>query len=333
VLNGATAATNVADQAKLDATAQAIAEKVVAKMGAAKGVTKQFFSTPATDIFSCDGFDTSGTIMGGKCCPDNLFSGGTTFSPSGTGTYCGVDINAVGGCATKKCPKPAGYCNDDSMCPSGQECSIFNYRCEPKSSGGGGGGGSCFAKESTTACLLASPAAECKHVLMADLVSGDLVLGRNGATTVLANQHKAVDTFAEILTFQTAGDTSVSMTPDHAVFADGALVAAAEVKVGSILSTGAVTRITKGEGSIINVVTSDGTIVADGVLAASNPYWIASLTVDAPLARAMVNAVLYAAGDIDSVAAGGRVVMGKLAACLVAVGLTAKALKAGKGSK
>ena len=106
-----------------------------------------------------------------------------------------------------------------------------------------------------------------------------------------------------MLTFHTAAG-AVSMTPDHAVFADGQLVAAAQVKVGSLLSTGAVKRITKGEAAIINPVTASGTIVADGVLAASNPLWIASLTVDAPLARAVVNAVLYAVGDVDSVAAG-----------------------------
>ena len=171
---------------------------------------------------------------------------------------------------------------------------------------------SCFAKDTTTACLLASADAKCEHVLMADLAVGDLVLGREGATAVVAVQHKAVDTISEMLTFHTAAG-AVSMTPDHAVFADGELVAAAQVKVGSLLSTGAVKRITKGEAYIINPVTASGTIVADGVLAASNPMWIASLTVDAPLTRMLVNAAIYAAGDVDSIASGVASILAKLA--------------------
>ena len=192
---------------------------------------------------------------------------------------------------------------------------------------GQGGGNPCFAKDSTTVCLLASPFAECEHVLMADLVPGDLVLGRDGATTVVANQHKAVDTLSEMLTFHTAKG-EVSMTPNHGVFVDGELVAAADAKVGSSLSTGVIKRITKREAAIINAVTADGTIVADGVLAASNPYWIASLTVDAPLTRAVVNTVLYVAADVDSVAAGAV----KIATMLVGATLAAKALRSRKAS-
>ena len=42
--------------------------------------------------------------------------------------------------------------------------------------------GGCFAKATTTACLYSSPlAASCSPVLMADLVPGDIVLGRDGA--------------------------------------------------------------------------------------------------------------------------------------------------------
>ena len=162
----------------------------------------------------------------------------------------------------------------------------------------------CFAKDSTTACLLSSPNAECHHVLMADLIPGDLVLGRDGATTVVAVQHKAVDTVAMMLTFHTA-DGAVSMTPDHAVFVDGILVAAADARIGSVLSTGAaIERITKGKANIINPVTASGTIVADGFLAASNPFWVAAITIDAPLTRFMVNVALFAAGDVDSIGAG-----------------------------
>ena len=205
--------------------------------------------------------------------------------------------------------------------PNCKDCtySSGSLNCNSKSS-------VCFAKDSSTACLLEHPLAECKQVLMADLVPGDLVLGREGATSVVAVQHKAIDTIAPMLTFHTA-DGAVSMTPDHGIFVDGRLVAAAEVKVGSVLSTGAVERIVKSKGAIINPVTSSGTIIADGVLAASNPMWIASLTADMPLVRAIVNAALYAAGDVDNVAAGCGRVLAKLAAALAAAAVVHKARK------
>lgn len=159
---------------------------------------------------------------------------------------------------------------------------------------------------------------------MAELVPGDLVLGRNGATTVVAVQHKAIDTVAEMLTFHTSQGASVSMTADHGLFVDGALVAAADAKVGSLLSAGVVERITKHQGKIINAVTEDGTVVADGVLAASNPMWIASLTIDAPLTRTLVNMALYAAGDVDSVGMGVGTVLFKLAVAALAAMMFAK---------
>ena len=163
---------------------------------------------------------------------------------------------------------------------------------------------------------------------MADLAVGDLVLGREGATAVVAVQHRAVDSIAEMLTFHTSDGSSVSMTADHAVFVNSQLVAAADAAVGSLLTTSkgeatAIKRITKGEGAIINVVTASGTIVAGGILAASNPMWIASLTVDAPLTRAVVNTVLLAVGDVDTVAAG----TAKVAAAAALAAVAALALK------
>lgn len=168
---------------------------------------------------------------------------------------------------------------------------------------------------------------------MADLTPGDLVLGRDGATTVLAVQHKAIDAVAQMLTLVTADGSSVSMTPDHGLFVDGKLVAAADAKVGATLSTGVITRVTKSEAKIINAVTMDGTIVADGILAASNPMWIAAPTVDAPLTRAVVNAALFAAGDVDSVAAGFAAVFGKVAVAVLVASLATKAIKGRKVSQ
>jgi len=194
------------------------------------------------------------------------------------------------------------------------------------------------------ACLLVSPTAECEHVLMADLVPGDLVLGREGATRVVAVQHKAIDTIGEMTTLHTADGKSLSMTLDHAVFVAGVLVAAADAKVGAALTnakgaTANITRITNEKRNIINVVTVDGTIVANGLLAASNPLWIAALTVDAPLRRTVVNALLYAAGDVASVTSGfARVTIivvtatAKVAATFGGAILAARTLRARKAS-
>jgi len=191
----------------------------------------------------------------------------------------------------------------------------------------------CFARD-TTACFLASPLAECEHVLMADLAVGDLVLGREGATRVLANQHKAVESFAEMLTFVMADGATVSMTPTHGLWVDGTLAAAADVKVGSLVTNAqgesvVVKRIATASKSIINPVTADGTIIASGILAASNPSWIAALTVDAPVARAVVNTVLYAVGDVDSIEAG----CAKVTAAIAIAAIASKLLKSRAASK
>jgi len=164
---------------------------------------------------------------------------------------------------------------------------------------------------------------------MAELIPGDLVLGRNGPTRIVANQHKAVDTIAEMLTFVTADDLSVSMTRDHALFINGKLAAAAEAKVGATLTTGdgkttTIKRITKGAATVINAVTADGTIVADGILAASNPLWIAAYIIDAPITRFAVNVVLFAAGDVDSIGAGFGHLLAKIAAVIAVTAATKK---------
>jgi len=194
---------------------------------------------------------------------------------------------------------------------------------------------SCFAKASTTACLFTS-VDSCETVLMADLAPGDLVLGRDGATTVVAVQHKAVDTIATLLTFHTADGSSVSVTADHALFVGGdgsTLVAAAEVKVGDVLSVGAVKRVTVSTGAVINAVTADGTIAAsDGsalILAASNPIWIAPLIIVSPVVRALINTALFAVGDVDSVGAGASATLTVLAALVAkAAAATATAILA-----
>ena len=146
-----------------------------------------------------------------------------------------------------------------------------------------------------------------------------------GPTTVIAVQHKSIDTVAEMLTISTTSGTSVSMTPDHALYVDGALVRAADATVGALIieSNGELTpikRITKSKATIINAVTASGTIIANNVVTASNPFWIASVTVDAPLTRAVVNAAILVAGDVDSLSAGVAAVLTKICVTALAVG-------------
>ena len=185
----------------------------------------------------------------------------------------------------------------------------------------------CFSKQ-TTACRFPSPTANtCHSVLMTDLVSGDLVLGRNGATRVIAVHHKNNHDPARVapmLNFHMRGRGKVSMTPDHGIFSDGKLVAASEVFVGSVLSGGKVERITKSMAGIVNPVTADATIVADGVLAASHPFAVAKDLIDAPTMRTILNACMYSVGDVDGFAEAGFIAgdfaarLGILAASLAA---------------
>mmetsp|Transcript_38594 Transcript_38594/g.101809 ORF Transcript_38594/g.101809 Transcript_38594/m.101809 type:complete len:291 (+) Transcript_38594:1-873(+) len=211
----------------------------------------------------------------------------------------------------------------------------------------------CFAKDSATACRLSSPVAlkaahamcfagaeptHARPVLMAELSAGDEVLtvsadGTLAATTVVANQHKAADVNAEnMLTFHMADGSSVSMTPSHGVFADGALAAASNVQVGATLTNAKnerlkVRRITVGKGTVINPVTVSGTILANGLLAASNPVRIASRTINAPRTRAVVNALIFLAGDVDTIAAGIGSVLAKAVATAIMVAIAARVRK------
>lgn len=161
-------------------------------------------------------------------------------------------------------------------------------------------------------CRFIPQVTKCQDELMANLAVGDYVLGRDGATRVISIQHKANDIISEMLTFH-IGNRTVSMTADHGIFIGGKLVAAGAAKVGSALSAGIIKRISRGKARIINAVTADGTVIADGILAASNPAWIAMITIDAPLKRAIANTLIVVAGDVDSVEEGAMVVLVKIA--------------------
>jgi hypothetical protein len=215
------------------------------------------------------------------------------------------------------------------------------------------GDDTCFAKEASTACLVfgdAAPTAayaQCyegaaeegaKLVLMKELAAGDRVLsmaeGALAITRVVVNQHVNADKSAPMLTLHTS-QGAVSMTPDHAVFVDGALVAASEAKVGSVLTNAqgevAIKRITKSDAAIVNPVTASGTILASDasapVLAASHPIWIAPLMVESTVARSVANAALYFVGNsVETSSRTGFValLLAKAAATLAVVGLVTR---------
>ena len=169
----------------------------------------------------------------------------------------------------------------------------------------------CFARSTATACRLAadwrtarrSPAeafeacygdprggsGAATRVLMTELTAGDAVLtvapgGSLVASRVLVTQHKRSAAVSTVLTFVTANGSSISLTPDHAIFVDGKLAAARTVRVGSTLTDAhgrqtAITSVDATRDGIINPVTAAGTLLAaDGgepYLAASHPIWIA----------------------------------------------------------
>jgi hypothetical protein len=156
----------------------------------------------------------------------------------------------------------------------------------------------CFAKETTTACRLTNPAAvasaafddcfnnaqgnQAERVLMANLVAGDLVLSaKDEIARVVVNQHMPTSLTSPTVTIQHATG-SISLTPDHVIFADGEFVAAREVKVGSVLSQNSVVSdVVVSMHTIINPLTTNSRILAAGVEgqpveASTHPEWIAS---------------------------------------------------------
>jgi hypothetical protein len=149
---------------------------------------------------------------------------------------------------------------------------------------------------------------------MASLEVGDRILtvrksGSLAATHVVVNQHQLRDDQAELLLLHLSGGSKLAVTPDHALYVDGALVAASEAKVGSALSTAAngdaalVMRVEKQLGAVINPVTDAGTLLASDagppVLAASHPIWIAPLLLSSPTTLYAANAALRFVGDSE----------------------------------
>lgn len=219
---------------------------------------------------------------------------------------------------------------------------------------------SCFAARTTTACRIAyepahatdvdaafadcyegtsasSARAAASRVLLAELQADDWVLtrsrdGKLRATRVLVNQHAAAEHTAPMLTLDTTDGASLTLTADHAIFADGALVAAGAVAPGAQLIDGLgrsrrVARVTAAAAAaVINPVTDAGTILVserDGapLLAACHPIWIAPLATQSMVVRAIVNVLAVLAGErVHSPVEGALVLLGQLALTATFVG-------------
>jgi len=158
----------------------------------------------------------------------------------------------------------------------------------------------CFAADTTTACKLlgdvsaaeahrqcytSSEGADAELILMKTLVAGDVVLAADAAGAlslerVVINQHKANARASALLElYHSAG--ILALTPDHVLLVDGAFAPARDAKPGSSLTLAdgketVVERVAAAHGGIINPITTSGTIVAGGVVAATHPEWSAA---------------------------------------------------------
>ena len=182
-----------------------------------------------------------------------------------------------------------------------------------------GSGDDALASAPPNLALMTERAASAEAVLMASLEVGDAVLtvavdGGLEVTRIVVNQHQHDDDEAELLVLHLSSGAELVLTPTHAIFADGALVAASEATVGAVLECRAevgaaakvvVERVERTRGAVINPVTAAGTLLASDrgppVLAASHPMWIAPILVGSVVARALANAALAAVGDSERV--------------------------------
>ena len=56
-----------------------------------------------------------------------------------------------------------------------------------------------------------------------------------------------------------------------------------------------IVRIDETEGEIINAVTASGWIITNGLVAASNPFWVSQYTIGSPIMRFFANVGVYLA--------------------------------------
>eukprot|EP00173_Palmaria_palmata_P000094 Plantae.Rhodophyta-Palmaria_palmata.ctg10447.p2 GENE.Plantae.Rhodophyta-Palmaria_palmata.ctg10447~~Plantae.Rhodophyta-Palmaria_palmata.ctg10447.p2 ORF type:complete len:187 (+),score=32.60 Plantae.Rhodophyta-Palmaria_palmata.ctg10447:79-561(+) len=111
---------------------------------------------------------------------------------------------------------------------------------------------------------------------MEDVSVGDMVkVGAGEFSRVFMFTHKMAGVRQAFVTLATAGGHELALTSGHYLYANGALVAAGEVRVGDVLNTGAgsetaVVAVGKvmGEG-LFNPQTVKGDVVVNGVQAST----------------------------------------------------------------
>ena len=204
-----------------------------------------------------------------------------------------------------------------------------------------GGSDPCFSATASFACLLTDatvpPSTAFDHcfgeggmlaerVPMAQLKAGDLILAspvryfalcptphklgilslisscaQTEATRVIVNQHAAVTKYSNMLTLEHETG-SLTLTPDHVVYADGVFQPAGNVGVGALLEPASkVTKISKAAHGIINPLTTSGTILAAGptgapVVSSALSEWIADLVLEStvyPLPYSLASAASF----------------------------------------
>jgi len=135
---------------------------------------------------------------------------------------------------------------------------------------------------------------------MSALRSGDIVKdGPRSTTRVVVNQHRSAELISDLLTLESAaGVRPLSLTADHVLEVSGKMVAAREAlvagaRLGTAEGTAVVTRASHSTGAVINPITASGKIIANGVVAATYPEWIAEwmFTSYVPLPLSLGNAL------------------------------------------
>lgn len=142
------------------------------------------------------------------------------------------------------------------------------------------------------ACFETTDLAVAERVPMTALLAGDAVLtadsqGELSVDRVIVNQHRAAAVTSPTLTLKYAAGNALSLTPDHVLLVDGAMKAARLAAAGSKLrladgTAATVEAVVPGlAASVINPITTSGTILAAGplgavpVLASTYPEWSA----------------------------------------------------------
>jgi hypothetical protein len=149
----------------------------------------------------------------------------------------------------------------------------------------------CFARDS----LAVLPSGDA--VPMGSLRSGDIVKdGPDSTTRVVVNQHRGVHLTSRMLKIDHTNG-SLTLTPDHVLYLDGAFAPARDAKRGStLIGDLTVTAVTATAAEVANPLTASGKILTQGgALATAYPEWIAAYMLSSyvPLPFSVCNGITY----------------------------------------